>query len=631
MMRRFRSRIFLVFVMASMITSMIGSVVLADMKSPGSIDIKFDSVSQAPKMLPAKQGQVGLVFKNGSGAKYQGTLKVNIYASTDAVLDKDPLNIAPKLIQLSNGSFTAKDPLQGTDELLGSLSFPNVNLDSGQSQHITVDFTSAELRNPSVVAPGAYYLIAEIDPSTIPSAGESKLASQFISIGDPVIVWNATTINATVAAGKVLRDEDGKIVKRPTGPGPITVSRNQAIVHTAIYDAVNAITRNHESLYVNFDASDPRVTGAAPEAAVSGAAYTALVNLYPDQKATFDEQLHRSLAQIPEGTAKEKGIDLGITVARQILDLRSNDGSAQVEQGASYSDGSNPGEWRRTTPDFADPVSTAGGLVTPFSRNIPDRQEGDDPIPRLRSFDLSGPVEFNGQQFVDETNYVRQHGGFENTDATAVIRSADQTESALFWSLDRPDTFKPAGQWNEFAEELALEKGNALEQNALLFAKLNMTEADSAILTWDAKYAYKQLRPIAANRQESTIEQSKAVQDQNWKPLLVYFKSEEYPDFPLTPAFPDYYSGHASYGNSAGQVLINFFGNNTPLTLVSQELPGTFRSYSTIMEAIEDNALSRIYGGVHLPSSAITQISGPNGNPSIFLGAKVAASVDAMF
>jgi hypothetical protein len=294
-------------------------------RNQADLDIKFDSVSQAPTMLPDKQGKVSLTITNNGKAKYQRhSLSLNIYASPDAILDKSPLNTPKKLTQLSNGSFTSKDSLEGTDELLGTLHIPNVKLKPGQSQKVTVDFTSPDLRNPSVVAPGAYYLIAEIDPNTISSkvTDKSKPASQFISTGDPVIVWNATTLNATITAGKVLRDEDGTIIKRQIGTGPTLVSRNQAIVHAAIYDAVNAITRSHKSLYVNFDASDPRVVNASPEAAVAGAAYTALVNIYPEQKATFDEQLSRSLAQIPDGIAEDKGVALGTTVAKQILELQ---------------------------------------------------------------------------------------------------------------------------------------------------------------------------------------------------------------------------------------------------------------------------------------------------------------------
>ncbi|MCC5617637.1 vanadium-dependent haloperoxidase [Nostoc sp. CHAB 5836] len=583
---------------------------------------------------------MSLVITNRDTAKYQGSsLSLNIYASPDAILDKSRLNTPKKIIKLSNGSFTSRDPLEGTDELLGTLRIPNVKLNPGQSQKVTVDFTSSDLQNPSVVAPGAYYLIAEISPSTTShkASEKNKVASQFISTGDPVIVWNATTLNATVAAGKVLRDEYGAIIERRIGTGPTLVSRNQAIVHAAIYDAVNAITQSHKSLYVNFDACDSRVVGASLEAAVAGAAYTALVNIYPDQKATFDEQLSRSLAQIPDGRAERKGLALGRTVAEQILKLRSNDGSAQAGQ-VPFKEGSNPGEWRLTPPDFGKPVSPGWGLVTPFSHNIPARRAGDDPIPRLQQFNLTGPVEFGSKQFVDETNFVRQHGGLDNTNATKIVRTADQTESALFWSLDRPDTFKPAGQWNEIAQELALEKGNTLEENALLFAQLNIAEADAAILTWDAKYTYNQLRPITSIRQELPIDKSDVVQDVDWKPLLVDFKPEEYGDFPLTPAFPDYYSGHAAYGNAAGQVLINFFGNNTPLTLVSQDLPGVSRSYNTILEAIEDNAASRIYGGVHLSSSAITQIptlGGVDPNltiyPTVFLGGQVADLVSSLF
>jgi hypothetical protein len=585
------------------------------------LSIKFNGVLQAPTILPDKQGKVSLVVTNNGTAAYQGPLDINIYASTDSVLDDHPLDTPAKYTQISTLGFTSNDPLQGTDELLGTLHIPNLDLKADQSQDVTLDFTSSDLRNPSVVAPGAYYLIAEVDKkTTLPEATENnKQASQFISTGDPVIVWNATLLNAVEASGKVLRDQDGSIIQRQSGTAPPILTRDLAITQAAIYDAVNAIDRSHNSLYVSFDASDPRVVGASPEAAVDEAAYTALVNLFPNQKATFDEQLSRSLAEIPNGTAKDKGIALGQDVANQILALRSNDGSAQ-QAGISFPNGTSPGQWQSTGPDYGAAQLPGWGLVTPFSSQIPER-DPNNPTARLQQFGLSGPPEFNSQEFVDQENFVRQIGGFQNTDVTTITRTADQTESALFWSLDRVDTFRPTGQWNEITEQLALQKGNTLEQNAFLFSQLNLVQADTAILTWDSKYTYDQLRPISAIRQDQSISQSDAVQDPDWQPLLVYLKPEEYPNTPLTPAFPDYNSGHSAFAGAAGQVLTDFFGNDTHLDIVSQELPGVVRSYNTISAAVEDEAASRVYGGVHIPSSEVTNIL-PSGIelPTLVLG-----------
>ncbi len=572
------------------------------------LNISFGSISQTPTVLgePNKKGNVKVVVTNKGTAIYQGALNLNIYASPDGTLDKNPLDTPKVITTIATLGTTSNSPLQGTDELLGTLRLSSVKLTPNQSQTVTVDFTQSNFSSPSVVAPGSYYLFAEIDPSTPSQAtNNNKVASQLINTGDPVIVWNATLLNAILESG--ISRTNGTFNLGP-GTAPPLGARNQAIVHAAIYDAVNAIDQIGKPYAVTISRSDPRLAGgASAAAAASEAAYTTLVSLFPNQKATFDAQLNTSLAKISNGTAKNNGIAIGIDVANQIVALRKNDGAAQAT--IPYTGGNNPGEWRPTFPDFSPAVLAGFGSVTPFSSSVPPRNPSN-PRARLQQFGLNGPVVFRSGTFVDQQNFVRQIGGFQNTSLTTITRNGDQTESALFWSLDRPDTFRPPGQWNEFAQQLALQKNNTLDQNALLFAQLNIAMADAGILTWDSKYTYNQLRPIQAIRQPNlTLDGSNTVRDQNWLPLLSYFRPDKFPNSPITPAFPDYNSGHAAFGGAAGQVLINFFGNNTPFSAPSQDFPGVARSFPTISAAIEDNAASRIYGGVHLPSSGVTRTS----------------------
>jgi Bacterial Ig-like domain len=127
---------------------------------------------------------------------------------------------------------------------------------------------------------------------------------------DVVLDWNATLLNAI----------------KIDSTAPPLASRNMAMVHTAIYDAVNAIAKNYSVYHV--DAQAPAETSSA--AAAAEAAYGVLINLYPNQKTTFDVALLASLAAIPDGTAENNGIALGQQVAQQILDWRSTDGSKTV-------------------------------------------------------------------------------------------------------------------------------------------------------------------------------------------------------------------------------------------------------------------------------------------------------------
>jgi hypothetical protein len=192
-------------------------------------------------------------------------------------------------------------------------------------------------------------------------------------------------------------------------------------------------------------------------------------------------------------------------------------------------------------------------------------------------------------------------GGLQNTDVTTLARTPEQTEIAQFWAYDRQDTFRPPGQYNEIAQEVALQQGNTLVDNARLFALLNIAMADAGILTWDVKYdtqvgdtlGYNQWRPITAIREADTDGNPGTIQDPNWNPLLD------------TPPFPDYISGHATFGAAAGQILASFFGtDNISFDIPSQELPGVARAFGSFSEFVEENALSRLYGGIHLRSSA---------------------------
>jgi hypothetical protein len=417
------------------------------------------------------------------------------------------------------------------------------------------------------VSPGAYYLFAEVDSSNIADSNEgNNQAKQFISTDgtDVVLDWNATLLNAIQASGK------GELGGTPPPIG----ARNQAIVHAAIFDAVNAIDRSYQPYLVNINASDSRIAGASAEAAAVEAAYQTLVELYPTQKATFDEQRTRSLAEIPDGTAQDKGIALGKFVADQILDSRSTDFSNRAQR-VPYTPGNDPGDYQPLPGQT--PLLPGWRRVTPFA------------IDSVSEFRPAGPPEFSSPQYGREIEEVRLKGGLENTDVTTITRTADQTEIAQFWANDRDDTFRPPGQWNEIAQEVALEQGNTLVENARLFALLNIAEADAGIVAWDAKYTYDQLRPISAIQNANNDGNSVTVGDPQWEPLLP------------TPPFPDYISGHATFGGAAAQILTRFFGDDVEFSIPSQELPGVSRSFGSFTQAANENANSRLFGGVHVP------------------------------
>jgi hypothetical protein len=341
---------------------------------------------------------------------------------------------------------------------------------------------------------------------------------------------------------------------------PPIASRSLAILNVSIYDAVNGIARTHERYLV------PSVApgSASRAAAASAAAHRALVNLFPANASSFDALHAAILAGIPDGPHKRVGIIWGEFVATVILAVRANDGSNAVVPPPG---GSGPGVWVPTPPAFLPYLLPQWGFVRPFAMNSSSQ------------FRPPGPPSLDSQRYTVDYEEVKELGA-----AVGSTRTEEQTEIALFWA-DGAGTETPPGHWNSIAQIIADARGNTLEENARLFALLNIAMADVAICAWDAKYTFHFWRPVTA---------------------IAFVESElNWMSFIVTPPFPDYTSGHSTFSAAAATVLPLFYGTeDLPFTTGSDFLPGVYRSFSTCMDAAEEAAVSRIYGGIHFRSAS---------------------------
>ncbi len=549
-----------------------------------NLSVDFGEVIQTPTIFPNEQGKIEVTIRNEGNTDFNGPLNLKLYASTDNVLDLKDLN----LIDDFSTDGDQSPLLTGTDELLGTLEQNNITLAPGESQTLTIDFAGSDFRTASVVSPGLYYLFAEVKPGnniTDTDLSDNQ-ASQLITQGDAVIQWNSILLNAIQASGKVVEPGDDEKVGKGTAP-PLA-ARNQAIVHRAIYDAVS------------------QAPAASDEAAVVEAAYRTMTSVFLDPdinysdtpsidqnirdslKELFDSQYERSLSEIPNGFAKRQGRRIGRRAANNILNERENDGSATAQ--VPFTEGNGIGDWKFTFSDGDTTDQIPGlvdeallpdwGSVTPFVLESGNQ---------FRPFTFP---QYNSPQYAQELNEVKALGAENSSD-----RNADQTEIALFWAYDRSDSFKPPGQWNQIAQEVALDKGNTLEENAELFAVLNTGLADAGIAAWDSKYVYEQIRPITAIQEADKDNNPNTIADPDWEPLLD------------TPPFPDYLSGHSVFGGAASAILARFFGDNTSFEIPSMELPGVSRSYGSFTQAANENADSRLFGGVHINAANVDGVS----------------------
>jgi hypothetical protein len=372
---------------------------------------------------------------------------------------------------------------------------------------------------------------------------------------NPVVLWNRTLL---------------AIVRTPKAqPATIHPTRSFAIMHAAIYDAVNAIDRTHKPYLV-------RLTGvtrfASQDAAADAAAHEVLVALYPSFQATLDAQLQQMLAQIPDGADKAEGVSIGQTAADRILALRSNDGSANAP--IPFVFGNAPGDYQSTPPNFPkQPQFTNWSQVTPFA------------LERANQFRPGPPPPLTSDTYSDVFNEVKSLGIAGSTTATA-----DQALTGRFWNGAIQN------YWNEIAQTAAMAHELTTAENARLFAVLNVTFADDVIAFYDAKYTYNFWRPVTAIREAATDGNPKTLPDPNWLPEV----GNTTPD----PAYP---GAHAVISASGASVLISFLrGKHFEFSVTSEVLPGVERSFTNFSAAAEEATLSRIFGGVHFRSDLTT-------------------------
>jgi PAP2 superfamily len=353
------------------------------------------------------------------------------------------------------------------------------------------------------------------------------------------------------------------IIRTPGAqPGTIHSTRSFAIMHAAIYDAVNSIDGTHYAYLVQVQGVSP---DASQEAAAASAAHEVLGNLYPKFQATFDTELQQSLAAIPDGPSKNQGIGIGQIVADQILALRSNDGSNA--QPGPFVFGNAPGDYQKTPPNLPNPQFTLWSQVTPFA------------LQQASQFRPGPPPDLASSTYTADFNEIKSLGIAHSTTATT-----DQALVGRFWNGAIQN------YWNEITQTATLANNLTTAGSARLFALLNLSLADGVIAFYDAKYTYNRWRPVTAIRAADTDNNPDTAADPNWLPEV----ENTAPD-------PTYPGAHAVISVAGATILSSFFGSDQfTLNVTSEVLAGVQRSFTTFSAAAQEALLSRIYAGQHV-------------------------------
>jgi hypothetical protein len=363
------------------------------------------------------------------------------------------------------------------------------------------------------------------------------------ALADEVVNWNRIAVEEAGAAGK----------------HPPAQSRLFAMVQIAVHDALNSIHRRYEHYAFETDCQPL----ALPDAAVAAAAHRVLLAELPARQATLDAFYDASLADVPEGAARDRGVALGEAAAAEILALRSQDGSTTP---GTYTPGTGPGEWRPTPPGFAPAFLPAWGQVAPFT------------LVRPSQFRPPPPPALTSRKYRRDFEDVKAMG-----EVNSPQRTAEQGEIARFWYEG-----SPAG-WNRIARNVLRVHPCDPWCEARLLALVNMSMADAFIAGLEAKYSYNFWRPVTAIREADADGNDDTQADTTWMSFLV------------TVPTPDYPSTHSSLGAAAAAVMaLSFRNDDIPFTTTSgAPFAGITRSFSGFSQAAAENAASRVLAGIH--------------------------------
>ena len=374
----------------------------------------------------------------------------------------------------------------------------------------------------------------------------------FISVpmtarADVIADWNVIAIQEAVTAG------------RPGGSPAIDI----ATMHAAMYDAVQAIERDYDPYRVT---DVPNSTGS-PIAAAAKAARDVLVARFPLRATEINTQYvnYLMMNNIP---ADDPGVAVGTYVAGKLLAYRSCDGSLPIPA-PTFKGGTGIGQWRPTHPAFS-PRNPGEylGQVTPFFMTRPTQ------------FRPEAPPSVTSRRYARDYNEVKLYGA-----RTGSQRSADQTDLANFWA---GNTFAAIYSG---VRDVAANHVDNVSDSSRLFALVAMSQADTLIAVWDAKFHYNFWRPLTAIQFGDMDGNPGTAGDATWLPLI------------SNPAYPDYTSGANGVSSSSMFAMEHFFETESIEFSMTTTNTGPTnqdtRNYTSFSQAIQEVVDGRVLLGIH--------------------------------
>jgi hypothetical protein len=460
--------------------------------------------------------------------------------------------------------------------------------------------------------------------------------------------WPIDTYGAPRGTDNVVLKWDEQLLSTirayPPQTGPTVAARALAEVHTAMYDAWAAYDQTAVGATPGAPVLPADGTAADREQAMSYAAYRTLADIFPwDSTATPNrlayfpskgnyttpDNLLRGQTYDPTYTSQDLGTPAGVgnAAAAAVIAYRQVDGSNQLANYADTTSYTSKNQWNLVNDKWTwQPmcVLTAAGVaakLTPFptdctAPNYAIQKPLTPQWPKIKTFGAEDPATGYPPQFAlpgpnADGTHTQATADIDQELADSSNLSDVQKAKAEYWA-DGPNTEFPPGHMALFAAAMSRMKSDTADQDVKLFFALGNALLDASVFAWTAKYQYDSERPTTGIRERyrnqmitSWLGPGKGygkVLGQYWLPYQALNV--------VTPAFPEYVSGHSTF-SAAGRAVINkFFGTdnfNAKVTIPagsSKIDPGVpakpvVLSWKTFDAMADEAGMSRRYGGIH--------------------------------
>lgn len=294
-----------------------------------------------------------------------------------------------------------------------------------------------------------------------------------------------------------------------------------------------------------------------------------------DKMEAYQKELYQTFEdlQMPD-EVYERSMDFGEAIAQHILAWADKDNYKQTRTFPKFSILEDETRWQPTPPDYMDGIEPHWREIRPF---VLDSAEQFSPPPPT-------PYDMNpNSKFYQELMEVYQALEAEDRE--------DRLAIAKFWDCNpyvshhtghvmyATKKITPGGHWIGITGVACRQAEADFMKSMQAYTLTAIALADGFISCWDEKYRSNLVRP------ETVINRHL---DETWTPAL------------QTPPFPEYTSGHSVISRAAAIALTSIFGDDFAFrddVEVEYGLPA--REFDSFLDASEEAAVSRLYGGIH--------------------------------